>query len=67
MTEKNNPEVKHRAWWIVPLRIVLILLFFAAALIGGAIAGYVVLGKQDIHDVLDWSTWRHVFDLVFAP
>ncbi|WP_068778937.1 DNA-directed RNA polymerase subunit beta [Paenibacillus sp. GM2] len=67
MTEKNNPEVKQRAWWVVPLRIVLVLLFFAVALIGGAIAGYVVLGKQDIHDVLDWSTWRHVFDLVFAP
>ncbi|GGF96193.1 DNA-directed RNA polymerase subunit beta [Paenibacillus aceti] len=68
MAEKNNPEVvKKRPWWGVLLRIVLILLFLAAALIGGAIAGYVVLGKQDIHDVLDWSTWRHVFDLVFAP
>ncbi|HEY4390770.1 MAG TPA: DNA-directed RNA polymerase subunit beta [Paenibacillus sp.] len=67
MTDKNNPEVKRRAWWVPLLKIVLILLFFAAALIGGAVAGYVVLGKQDIHDVLNWSTWRHVFDLVFAP
>jgi len=67
MTDKNNPEVKRRAWWVPLLKIVLILLFFAVALIGGAIAGYVVLGKQDIHDVLNWSTWRHVFDLVFAP
>lgn len=47
-------------WFMVPVLLVL-------ALAGGLVAGYVVLGKQDIGSVLQWSTWEHVYDLVFAP
>ncbi|MDN8590871.1 DNA-directed RNA polymerase subunit beta [Paenibacillus sp. 11B] len=47
-------------WFLVPVLLVL-------ALAGGLVAGYVVLGKQDIGSVLQWSTWEHVYDLVFAP
>lgn len=66
MTEESRPAPK-RAAWIVILRIVLILLFLIVALVGGAVVGYVVFGKQDASDIWQWSTWRHVFDLVFAP
>ncbi|MNJ58897.1 DNA-directed RNA polymerase subunit beta [Paenibacillus fonticola] len=64
---QDKKPVKKRSGWIVILRMFLIVLFLALALVGGAVVGYVVLGKQDIHDILEWSTWRHVFDLVFAP
>lgn len=67
MSEENSPAGKRRSGWIILLRIVLVLLLLAAALIGGMAVGYVVLGKQNISDVLQWSTWKHVFDLVFAP
>ncbi|WP_410770634.1 DNA-directed RNA polymerase subunit beta [Fontibacillus sp. BL9] len=67
MTEENSPAVKKRSGWITLLRIVLVLLFLVLALVGGTAVGFVVLGKQDISGVFEWSTWRHVFDLVFAP
>ena len=37
------------------------------AVAGGMVFGYVVLGKQDLAEAFQWSTWKHVFDLVFAP
>ncbi|WP_337033272.1 DNA-directed RNA polymerase subunit beta [Paenibacillus illinoisensis] len=46
-------------WFLIPVLLVL-------ALAGGMVAGYVVLGKQDIGSVFQWSTWKHVYDLVFA-
>lgn len=68
-TEENNepaPKHKRSGWWTL-LKVVLILLFLVLALVGGTYAGYVVLGKQDPGDMLKWETWRHVYDLVFAP
>ncbi|MEF2968045.1 DNA-directed RNA polymerase subunit beta [Paenibacillus sp. M1] len=67
MTREHKPDGKRRSGWITLLRIVLIVLFLAIALICGTAVGYVVLGKQDISGVWQWSTWKHVFDLVFAP
>ncbi|MBA9085746.1 DNA-directed RNA polymerase subunit beta [compost metagenome] len=64
---KKNEEVTRRSGWKVLLRLVLVLLLLVIALVGGMIVGYTVFGKQDMNDVLQWSTWRHVFDLVFAP
>ncbi|WP_342563336.1 DNA-directed RNA polymerase subunit beta [Paenibacillus sp. FSL R7-0345] len=47
-------------WFLIPLLLV-------AALAGGLVAGYVIIGKREFSDVLQWSTWKHVYDLVFAP
>lgn len=47
-------------WFLIPLLLV-------AALGGGLVVGYVILGKKEFSDVLLWSTWKHVYDLVFAP
>lgn len=47
-------------WFLIPLLLV-------AALGGGLAVGYVVLGKRELSEALQWSTWRHVYDLVFAP
>ncbi|WP_210023616.1 MULTISPECIES: DNA-directed RNA polymerase subunit beta [unclassified Paenibacillus] len=37
----------------------------AAALFIGLTIGYVYIGKQSFREVLDISTWRHMFDLIF--
>lgn len=66
---KEKKEVKGQkksGWWVV-LRIVCILLFLILAFFGGAVAGFVILGKQDLSHVWDINTWKHVYDLVFAP
>ncbi|WP_410515277.1 DNA-directed RNA polymerase subunit beta [Paenibacillus sp. BR2-3] len=49
------------------IQVILIPLLLVAALGGGLIAGYVILGKKELADVFQWSTWKHVYDLVFAP
>lgn len=70
--EKVDPETQTGAvrrgiskwtiiqWFLIPLLLV-------AALGGGLAVGYVVLGKRELSEALQWSTWRHVYDLVFAP
>lgn len=47
-------------WFLIPLLLI-------AALGSGLVVGYVILGKKELSDVLMWSTWKHVYDLVFAP
>lgn len=36
------------------------------ALIVGLAIGYTVLGDKPLSDVFDSSTWKHMYDLVFA-
>ncbi|KPV60511.1 hypothetical protein QJ48_05190 [Paenibacillus sp. A3] len=36
------------------------------ALLVGLAIGYVYIGKQDLQEVFNLNTWRHVFDLIFA-
>jgi hypothetical protein len=36
------------------------------ALIFGLAVGYAVLGHQPLAEVFDSSTWKHMYDLVFA-
>lgn len=67
-TEEEHVPVKKRKvrkWTIIQWFLIPLLLVFALA--GGLVAGYVVLGKKEFSDVLQWSTWKHVYDLVFAP
>ncbi|GGF87410.1 hypothetical protein GCM10010912_35840 [Paenibacillus albidus] len=47
-------------WFLIPLLLV-------GSLACGLVAGYVILGKSELSDVLRFSTWKHVYDLVFAP
>nr|MBC9201877.1 DNA-directed RNA polymerase subunit beta [Paenibacillus sp. PL91] len=44
---------------IVPLIMVIML-------VTGLYVGYVVVGNQPNEDVFSWSTWQHLYDLVFA-
>lgn len=65
-TERENPPKRRgvRAWTII--QIFLIPMLLAGALGGGMVAGYVILGNGNLQEVLEWSTWQHVYDLVFA-
>ena len=64
--EQSKTTKRKTARWRVVVRW-MIPLFLLAALLGGMIAGYVVVGKESMADVFKWETWKHVFDLVFAP
>ncbi|MDH6428723.1 MULTISPECIES: DNA-directed RNA polymerase subunit beta [Paenibacillus] len=64
--EKKEPSSRGISKWTM-IQWVLIPLLLVAALGGGLAVGYVVLGKKELSDALQWSTWRHVYDLVFAP
>ena len=37
------------------------------SLVLGLTVGYTVLGKESMDEVFRWATWKHVWDLVFAP
>lgn len=63
--EKKEVKKKKKSGWRVA-RWFLIPVLLVLALAGGMVAGYVVLGKQDIGSVFEWNTWKHVYDLVFA-
>lgn len=64
--QKKEPKRQGVSKWKL-IQWVLIPLLLVAALGGGLAVGYVVLGKKEFSDVLQWSTWKHVYDLVFAP
>jgi flagellar basal body-associated protein FliL len=64
--DKKEPKRRRASKWKL-IQWVLIPLLLVAALGGGLVVGYVVLGKKEFSDVLQWSTWKHVYDLVFAP
>ncbi|EHB45784.1 MULTISPECIES: DNA-directed RNA polymerase subunit beta [Paenibacillus] len=63
--EAAKPRSKTSGWKIAVRIMIPILLILA--LFGGMTFGYVVLGKQELSEVFKWDTWRHVFDLIFAP
>lgn len=66
MTEQKQTEVVRKSRWRIT-RYFIIPLLLVISLLGGLIVGYVVVGKHSLADVFNVTTWRHVFDLVFAP
>lgn len=63
---KPTQNRKKTPRWRIVLRF-MIPLFLLIALVVGVIVGYVVFGKRSLGEVFEWDTWKHVFDLVFAP
>ncbi|WP_445993902.1 DNA-directed RNA polymerase subunit beta [Paenibacillus medicaginis] len=66
MTEQKETAAVQKSVWRIARHFVIPLLL-VISLLGGMIAGYVVVGKHSLEDVFNMATWRHVFDLVFAP
>lgn len=50
--------------WLV--RLVIVPLTCVLTLIAGLVTGYVVVGKGTVAEALNFDTWRHLFQLVFA-
>lgn len=61
-TTSHSPKkrTRRRLFSVLSLLIGLMLFF------GGLIVGYAVLGDGHWWDALQWSTWRHVYDLVWS-
>ncbi|MBP2001802.1 flagellar basal body-associated protein FliL [Paenibacillus shirakamiensis] len=67
MTEESVPVHPRRTGLRRSLLILCIIVALIVMLFIGMIIGYVVLGKGNFSDVFHFSTWRHVYDLIFAP
>ncbi|WP_239615821.1 DNA-directed RNA polymerase subunit beta [Cohnella mopanensis] len=48
------------------IKLLIIPILCIMALIVGLVVGYTVLGDKPLSDVFDSSTWKHMYDLVFA-
>lgn len=66
MSEASEPVRRKTSGWKIALRI-MVPVILLLAIVGGMVFGYVFIGKGDIADAFKWSTWKHVYDLVFAP
>lgn len=60
---KLNPALRVFLWL---LRKSVVPLLCLIAVVGGLYIGFTVVGKQPGSEVFEWSTWRHMYDLVFA-
>ncbi|MDQ0113628.1 DNA-directed RNA polymerase subunit beta [Paenibacillus harenae] len=63
-TKKQRSKGANIAFWILRKSIVPVIMVIM--LIAGLYAGYVVLGNGPGDEVFSWSTWQHLYDLVFA-
>jgi hypothetical protein len=62
---RSSGRVIARIIWM-SIKIFIIPVLCIAALIVGLAIGYVVLGHKPLSEVFDSSTWKHMYDLVFA-
>jgi hypothetical protein len=51
--------LKISRWLLVPTLSII-------AIIAGMLIGFVYVGGQSLSDAMQWSSWRHVYDLVFT-
>ncbi|RDY72293.1 MULTISPECIES: DNA-directed RNA polymerase subunit beta [Halobacillus] len=62
--KEKAPKKGRRRVLPIWLRIILVLLFSAAALLIGLMVGYGVIGDGNPTDALEMDTWRHIWDIV---
>lgn len=62
--EKRKNKKPRRRIFPIWLRIIVVLLFAAGALILGLMIGYGVLGDGVARDALKMETWQHIIDIV---
>lgn len=60
---KKNKKPRRRAFPIW-LRIIIVLLLCAIAVVVGAMVGFGVIGSGKPSDALDMDTWRHIFEII---
>src|SRR5699024_921464 len=62
--EKKKRKKPRRRIFPIWLRIIVVLLLAAGALILGLMIGFAVLGDGEALDVLKMETWEHIVDIV---
>ncbi|WP_240666789.1 DNA-directed RNA polymerase subunit beta [Longirhabdus pacifica] len=65
-SKKSAKSGKTKNWGVTWLKVFIVALSCFIALFGGLYIGYAVIGHGEAADVFDFSTWKHVYDLVFA-
>ncbi|URN96069.1 MAG: DNA-directed RNA polymerase subunit beta [Candidatus Pristimantibacillus lignocellulolyticus] len=67
---KKEVSTKKLPWWASStfwiLRKCIAPIIMIVMLVVGLYIGYVVVGGQPKGEVFQWSTWKHLWDLVFA-
>lgn len=68
--EKPGTKKKLRPRWVWMLlwllRMLIVPVLSVCALLVGLWIGYSYIGGAEAADIWKWSTWKHLFDLVFA-
>jgi hypothetical protein len=68
--KKRNSSRNQRIKWVqirlVPiwLRVLIILVLLFIAVVAGLTVGYSILGDGESSEVLQWSTWQHLIDII---
>lgn len=62
--KRSMPTWAKVAFWLFRKSIVPVIMI--VMLIAGLYIGYVYLGKASKDDVFEWSTWQHLYNLIFA-
>ncbi|RKQ34352.1 DNA-directed RNA polymerase subunit beta [Oceanobacillus halophilus] len=62
--KRENKRPRRRIFPIW-LRIILLIIFAAAALVAGLMVGYGIMGDGNPTDILKTETWQHIIDIVF--
>jgi len=63
---QNQKPTKWVQIRLVPiwLRVLIIIILLLFAVVAGLTIGYSVLGDGESSDVLKWSTWQHLIDII---
>ncbi|MBP1971681.1 lipid-binding SYLF domain-containing protein [Virgibacillus natechei] len=64
--EKEQNKLPRRRIFPIWLRIIVIVIIAAGALIAGLMIGYGVIGDGNPIDALDVDTWQHLIDIVIG-
>ncbi|MCD5324087.1 MULTISPECIES: DNA-directed RNA polymerase subunit beta [Pontibacillus] len=62
--KEKKPERYRRRVFPIWLRIIVVLVICALALVGGVMIGYGVIGDGNPTDALKLDTWQHIIDIV---
>ncbi|MER1998527.1 MAG: DNA-directed RNA polymerase subunit beta [Lysinibacillus sp.] len=65
--QKSEPNLSDRVRIrLIPvwLRVILVLCLLIMVIVFGLMFGYAVLGDGNASDVLKWSTWQHIIDIM---
>ncbi|WP_010531606.1 DNA-directed RNA polymerase subunit beta [Lentibacillus jeotgali] len=62
--EKRQNKRPRRRIFPIWLRIIVVLVLSAIALLVGLMVGYGIIGDGNPIDALKWETWQHIIDIV---